>query len=67
MAVVRRIDHVRSDTDAKLALIVHADATLRTQYCSALRTSGYAVVEAEDGREALAKAFDSHLRPYSKN
>lgn len=41
-----------------LALIVHPDAKLRTLYGDALRASGYAVDEAEDGREALAKAFE---------
>jgi CheY-like chemotaxis protein len=35
-----------------LALIVHADAKLRTLSCDALQASGDAVDEAEDGREA---------------
>jgi DNA-binding response OmpR family regulator len=43
-----------------VALIVHPDAKLRRLYCDALQASGYAVDEAEDGREALAKAFDRH-------
>jgi two-component system, cell cycle response regulator DivK len=44
-----------------LALLVDRDEDTRTMYAEFLRARHYDAVEADDGREALAKAFD--IRP----
>jgi len=43
-----------------VALLVDRDADTRMMYAEYLRSSHYDVDEAEDGREALAKALDAH-------
>src|SRR5690349_114225 len=45
---------------APLALLVDRDLDTRRMYAEYLRLSGCAVEEAEDGREALAKAISHH-------
>jgi len=43
-----------------VTLLVDRDADTRVMYAEYLRLSGYDVVEASDGREALAKALSTH-------
>src|SRR5258706_4300735 len=43
-----------------VALLVDRDADTRAMYAECLRGSHYDVDAAEDGREALAKALDTH-------
>src|SRR5690349_8243580 len=43
-----------------LALLVDRDRDTRRMYSEHLRRGGYSVEEAEDGREALAKALSHH-------
>jgi len=51
---------VREDDPSALALLVDRDADTRELYATCLRAAGYDVEEAEDGREALAKAIELH-------
>jgi CheY-like chemotaxis protein len=51
----------RSNFDRRpLALLVDRDADTRHMYAEFLRRSAYEIDEAEDGREALAKALTRH-------
>ena len=56
---VERGDAVASSFPAAVVLIADADAETRAHYRDALSRAGCDVVEATDGRDALAKAFQS--------
>jgi two-component system, cell cycle response regulator DivK len=57
MAINRTPVHAESSV---MALLVDRDVDTRKMYAEYLRRSHYDVDEAEDGREALAKAIDTH-------
>jgi CheY-like chemotaxis protein len=57
--VTARSDAVSSSLPPTVVLIADGDAETRTLYCQAFAAAGCDVVEATDGRDALAKAFPS--------